>query len=381
MLQTRGELRKARRVVFKVGTNLLFECNQEETISHNRLKVLARQVGTLHDQGREVLIVSSGAIGAGFKKLGLKSRPTSLKLKQACAAVGQVYLMAAWRMALAETKLEAAQVLISADDLADRTRFLNAKNTLLTLLEYKVIPIINENDTVAVDELKVGDNDTLGALVSDLVEADLFVNLSDVDGLYDADPRQHPQATILNEVEQVTPAIISLAGDGGPLGSGGMYTKVRAAKRLADAGLPSVIASGTTRNVLLKILDGEPLGTFFKPQPIKKMRAKKGWLAFASRPQGTIGVDSGCALAMTLNGKSLLPKGIVSVSGTFTAGDPVAVTNPDGCELALGLANYSSDEVGKILGCNSDQISTILGYCHSDEVIHRDNLVLSEGLL
>ena len=282
---------------------------------------------------------------------------------------------------MAEAKLEAAQVLISADDLADRTRFLNAKNTLLTLLEYKAIPIINENDTVAVDELKVGDNDTLGALVADLVEADLFVNLSDVDGLYDADPRKHPQATLVGEVEQVTPEIITLAGDGGPLGSGGMYTKVRAAKRLADSGLPSVIASGITRNVLLKILDGEPVGTFFKPHPTKKMRAKKSWLAFASRPQGVLVVDGGCALAVTSNGRSLLPKGIVTVNGTFTAGDPVLVTNQEGCELALGLVNYSSEEVGKILGCNSEQIITILGYCHSDEVIHRDNLVLSEGLL
>ncbi len=377
MLETRQALRKARRLVFKVGTNILFE---KEGLSRNRLKVLARQTAALKRAGREVLVVSSGAIGAGFKKLGLAERPTCLKMKQACAAVGQVNLMAAWEKALAEADLLAAQILISADDLADRSRFLNAKNTLLTLLDHGAVPVINENDTVALDELKFGDNDTLGALVAGLVEADLFINLTDIDGLYSADPRRHPEAELIAEVDRVTPSVLALAGDGGPLGSGGMYTKVRAAKRLAELGMASVVANGGQRDVLLKIAEGEPVGTFFKPSP-KQLHGKKNWLAFASRPKGVLTVDSGCALALTRRGKSLLPGGIIAVQGSFAVADPVTIQDENGQILALGLTNYTSAEVDKIRGRSSRHISNTLGYCHSDEVIHRDNLVLSEGLI
>ena len=377
MLETRAALRKAHRLVYKVGTNILFD---KDGLSRNRLKVLARQTAALKKTGHEVIVVSSGAIGAGFKKLGLAERPTGLKMKQACAAVGQVYLMAAWEKALAEAGLLAAQVLITAGDLADRARFLNAKNTLLALLERGVVPVINENDTVALEELKFGENDTLGALVTGLVEADLFINLTDIDGLYNADPRRNPEAELMSEVNKVTPAILGLAGDGGPLGSGGMYTKVRAAKRLADMGAASVIANGSGRDVLIKIIDGEPVGTFFRPRP-KQLHGKKNWLAFASRPKGLLTVDEGCLLALTRRGKSLLPGGITAVSGSFAAGDPVSVVDGQGRALALGLTNYTSAEIEKIMGRPSKQIVAALGYSHSDEVIHRDNLVLSEGLV
>lgn len=377
MLESRQALRKTRRLVFKVGTNILFE---KDGLSRNRLKTLARQTAALKKTGKEVLIVSSGAIGAGFTKLGLPARPQSLKLKQACAAVGQVSLMAAWEKALAEVGLLGAQVLISADDLADRSRFLNAKNTLLTLLEHGAVPIINENDTVAVDELKFGENDTLGALVAGLVEADLFINLTDIDGLYSADPRQNPEADLIDEVERVTPAILASCGGGGPLGSGGMYTKVRAAKRLAELGTASLVAGGGVRDVLLKIIEGETLGTFFKPRP-KQLHGKKNWLAFASRPKGRLVVDAGCALALTRRGKSLLPGGITRVEGSFAAGDTVTILDEKGQALALGLSNYNSAETEKIMGRSSRQIAGVLGYCHSDEVVHRDNLVLSEGLV
>ncbi|MDR1045585.1 MAG: glutamate 5-kinase [Candidatus Adiutrix sp.] len=377
MLENRQALRKCRRLVFKAGTNVLFE---KDGLSGNRLKALARQTATLRRQGCEVLIVSSGAIGAGFKKLGLAERPRTLKLKQASAAVGQVFLMAAWEKALSQAGLLSAQILITAGDLADRAGFLNTKNTLQTLLAHKVVPVINENDTVAVDELKFGENDTLGALVAGLAEAELFINLTDIEGLYDADPRRDPQASLLSLVERISPSVLALAGGGGPLGSGGMYTKLRAAKRLAEAGTASVIASGARRDVLLKIVEGQDVGTFFRPHP-KKLHGKKDWLAFASRPRGRVTVDRGCAQALTRRGKSLLPGGISGVEGSFAPGDPVAVQDEEGRTLALGLSNYSSAEIEKIMGRPSRRIAEILGYSHSDEVVHCDNLALSEGLL
>lgn len=378
MLESRQALRKTRRLVFKVGTNILFERNN---LAPGRLKALARQAAALRKSGREVLIVSSGAIGAGFTRLGLPGRPQSLKLKQASAAVGQVSLMAAWEKALGSMGLTAAQILISADDLADRARFLNAKNTLLTLLEHGAVPVINENDTVAVDELKFGENDTLGALVAALVEADLFVNLTDIDGLYDADPRQDPEAELIGQVERITPAVLSSCGGGGPLGCGGMYTKVRAAKRLAEMGVASLVAGGMVRDVLLRIVEGEDLGTFFKPRPNKRLHGKKNWLAFASRAKGRLTVDPGCARALTGRGKSLLPGGITAVEGSFAAGATVAIADEEGRLLAQGLVNYSSAEIEKIMGRPSRQIDGLLGYHHSDEVVHRDNLVLAEGLV
>lgn len=378
MLNTRKALAKAKRLVVKLGTNMLFEGGG---LSRGRLKALATQTRELKNRGREILLVSSGAIGVGFQKLGLTERPKTLKMRQACAAVGQVHLMAAWEKALAGAGLLAAQVLISADDLADRARFLNAKHTLLALLERGVVPVINENDTVALDELKVGDNDTLGALVAGLVEADLYVNLSDIDALYSADPHLEPGAQRLSEVSEITEDVLSMAGHSGLLGTGGMYTKVRAAKRLSEQGTASVVASGRQRDILLKILDGQELGTFFKPQSRHRLAGKKTWLAFASRPKGRLTVDEGCAQALLRRGKSLLPGGLKKCEGSFAAGDAVSVVDAQGRKIALGLSNYSSTELEKIMGRPSRQIISALGYSHSDEVIHRDNMVIYEGLL
>ncbi len=376
MPASRADLKKARRLAIKVGTNILFE---KEGLSRGRISALAGQMAELKREGREIVLVSSGAIGAGFKKLGLSERPHDLKMKQASAAVGQVHLMAAWEKALAAKGLLAAQILISADDLADRRRFLNAKNTLLALLERGVTPVINENDTVALDELKVGDNDTLGALVAGLVEADLFINLTDIDGLFNADPRRDPEARLIKNLHRITPATLAAAGGGGPLGTGGMYTKVRAARRLFDLGRASLIANGAVRNVLMKIIAGEEVGTFFSP-PERRFGAKKSWLAFASRPKGRVLVDAGCEAALK-KGKSLLPGGIKGAEGGFAAGDAVVIANEAGEKLAVGLINYSVLEVEKIMGRSSRNIKKMLGYSHSDEVVHCDNMVLSEGLL
>ena len=375
---SRSELRKCRRVVIKIGTSVLFE---NGGLSRNRLKVLSRQAAALKREGREVLLVSSGAVGVGYLKLGLAERPKTLLLKQACAAVGQAFLMTAWEKALADEGLLAAQVLISADDLADRPRFLNARNTLRTLLDHGVVPVINENDTVAVEELKVGDNDTLGALACALVEGDLFINLTDLAGLYRADPRRDPSAALISHVEKVTHDILALAGGGGPLGTGGMFTKVRAAKRLADLGVASLIADGRSRDIIRRLTEGEEAGTFFTPRPGKALAAKKSWLAFASRPRGRLVVDSGCAQALTKRGKSLLPGGLLGVTGHFSAGATVEVADEEGRVLALGLINYDSEEAEKIRGRRSQEIAGLLGYCHSEEIIHRDNLVLAEGLI
>ena len=374
----RSELRKTRRLVIKIGTSVLFE---NGALARNRLKVLARQAAALRREGREVLLVSSGAVGVGYLKLNLAERPKTLLLKQACAAVGQAFLMTAWEKALADEGLLAGQVLISADDLADRTRFLNARNTLRVLLAHGVVPVINENDTVAVEELKVGDNDTLGALACALVEGDLFINLTDQTGLYQADPRRDPAAELIGQVEKVTPEILALAGGGGPLGTGGMFTKVRAAKRLADLGVASLIADGRGRDILRRLVDGEETGTFFKPLPGKALGGKKNWLAFASRPKGRLTVDAGCALALTKRGKSLLPRGMTRVAGIFPAGATVEVADEEGRVLALGLTNYGSNDAEKIQGCPSREIGDRLGFCHSEEIIHRDNLVLAEGLI
>lgn len=378
MLESRKTLRHSRRIVVKVGTNILFE---QETFSLNRLKILSRQTVALQGEGRKLLLVSSGAVGLGYKKMGLLQRPRTLLMKQACAAVGQALLMAAWGEALAEVGLLTAQVLISVDDLADRGRFLNARNTLQTLLAQGVVPVINENDTVAVEELKFGDNDTLGALACALVEGDLFINLTDLDGFYEKDPRRDPTATLIDQVDRVTPGVLALAGGGGPLGAGGMYTKVRAAKRLADLGVASVIAGGCGRDVLERIIAGELVGTFFPPRIDRRLAGKKNWLAFASRPKGRLVVDFGCAQALTQRGKSLLPGGLLAVSGAFAAGATVEVVGESGYVLALGLTNYSAVETEKIKGRHSREIVGLLGYCHSDEIIHRDNLVLAEGLI
>jgi glutamate 5-kinase len=300
-------------------------------------------------------------------------------MKQAYAAAGQVALMAAWEKALSTHDLRAAQILLTADDLADRHRFIHARNTLLALAELKAVPVVNENDTVALDELKFGDNDTLGSLVASLTESDLFVNLTDIDGLFDRDPKDGSQPPLIPLVERVGPAILAKAGSRGSAdGTGGMYTKVRAAGRLAERGVPSVIANGLTRDVLPRLMDGEELGTYFMPAA-RPRRARKHWLAFAARPKGRLLVDPGAAKALVDQGKSLLPRGVRALEGLFAAGDAVTIAAAEGgAELGVGLVNYTSPELKSIMGRASREIHDILGFCHSEEVVHRDNLVIFE---
>lgn len=361
----------------KIGSSLV--CDQEN-LSQGRLRAFAGQISKLLRRGLELVVVSSGAVAAGVRKLGLPARPTTLSMKQVCASAGQVSLMTAWEKALGAFDLKCAQILLTAEDLADRGRFLNARNTVMSLVGMGVVPIVNENDTVAVEELKFGENDTLGSLVAGLFEADLFVNLTDLDGLYDRDPRKNDDAVLLPLVDEVTPAVLESAGSGGPMGTGGMLTKVRAAGRLAESGLASLIANGRSRDVLERILAGEELGTFFRPA--KKHRPlRKHWLAFAARPKGRLTLDRGAVAALVRGGRSLLPSGIASVEGQFEAGDAVTLAGVDaGGELGVGLTNYSHREITQIMGRRSLMIESILGYCPAEEVVHRDNLALfSEG--
>ncbi|MDR1656378.1 MAG: glutamate 5-kinase [Deltaproteobacteria bacterium] len=375
-MNNRAELKKARRVVVKIGSSLI--CDQER-LSQGRLRALANQIAQLRNRGLEVVLVSSGAVAAGVRKLGLPQRPQTLILKQACASAGQVSLMTSWEKALGTFNLKCAQILLTADDLSDRRRFLNARNTMLSLVDLGVVPIVNENDTIAVEELKVGDNDTLGALVASLVEADLFINLTDLDGLFDSDPRLNQDAKLVTEVSEVDQKMLDAAGDSGPMGTGGMFTKVRAAGRLAERGVPSLIANGQARDILERLINGEELGTFFQPSK-KHRRAKQYWLAFAARPKGRLLIDQGAAEAVVNRGKSLLPGGITGLDGLFDAGDAVTLAAAqDGTELGVGLTNYSSPEIEKIMGLSSVLIESVLGCSHSDEVVHRNNLVIFNG--
>ncbi|MDR3153061.1 MAG: glutamate 5-kinase [Deltaproteobacteria bacterium] len=374
-MDTRADFRKCRRVTVKIGSRVI--CN-DQGLAYDRLRALSGQVDLLRRRGMEVILVSSGAVAAGRRKLKGPAGRLTIQMKQACAAAGQVALMTAWEKALSAHDHRAAQILLTADDLADRHRFIHAKNTLVTLLELKAIPVVNENDTVALDELKFGDNDTLGSLVASLAESDLFVNLSDIDGFFESDPRTGAGPQLIRQVDRVSPAVLAKAGarEGSEDGTGGMFTKVRAAGRLAERGMASVIANGLTRDVLPRLMDGEDLGTFFRPSG-RPRRARKHWLAFAARPKGRLFVDAGAAKAITEQGKSLLPKGVRGLQGLFAAGDAVNIMSQEGESLlGVGLVNYPSPELTRIMGLASHEIEGILGFCHSEEVIHRDNLVI-----
>jgi len=367
----------ARRIVVKVGSGVL---TRHDGLDTRLIGRLVKEISTWKSQGREAVLVSSGAIASGFKKVGLGKRPRTIREQQACAAIGQAGLIMAYEKAFARHGHVAAQVLLTSDDLIDRRRYLNARNTLSTLLEWKIVPIINENDTVVVDEIKFGDNDTLAGMITDLVEADLFINLTDMDGLFDRDPRQDKEAEFIPLVKSVGPKIEAMAGAiPGALGAGGMYTKVIAARRATRRGVPSVIANGKKMGVLGRILAGEEEGTFFLPKA-KPLSGRKHWIAFTAKPRGRLVVDDGAGQAILERGKSLLPSGLLQVEGHFGLGDPVRVTDRRGKLIAVGLTNYSSMELGRIIGCQTGDIENILGYKHSDEVIHRDNMVVGENL-
>jgi glutamate 5-kinase len=375
-MAARRELGKIRRLVVKVGSSLV--TTPETGPDPARIEALAAEIAGIRAE-REVVLVTSGAIATGMARLALPARPRSIPEKQAAAAVGQSALMWQYEAAFKRHGIAVGQVLLTAQDISDRTRYLNARNTLLALLRFSILPVVNENDTVAVEEIKVGDNDNLSAFVASLIDADLLVLLTDVEGLYTGDPARDPTARKLDTVDAVNDAIEALVWKraGTSAGSvGGMATKLQAAQKAAAAGVAMVIGSGFEDGVLTRIVAGETVGTYFPPKA-DRLTARKRWIAFAVPPQGRLTVDAGAVVALTRRGKSLLPSGLVGVEGEFAAGDLVAVAGePDGREFARGLVNFEADELRRITGAKTQEIEARLGYRSVDEVIHRDNLVI-----
>lgn len=367
-------MKDAKRFVVKVGSALV--TNRGEGLDIAAIAQWARQIARLRALGREIVLVSSGAIAEGMRRLGWKTRPHRMHQLQAAAAVGQMGMVQVYETCFREHGLHAAQILLTHADLADRQRYLNARSTLLTLLELGVIPIINENDTVVTDEIKFGDNDTLGALVTNLIEADCLIILTDQAGLYTADPRKVPTATLLREVNAGDPALEEMAGAAGStIAKGGMLTKVIAAKRAARSGANTVIASGHETDVLLRLAQGEHVGTLLLAATTP-LAARKQWLADQVQVAGRLTIDDGAARALRSGGKSLLPIGVGSVDGEFERGAVVACLDPEGAEIARGLVNYSAHETRRIAGRPSGDIESTLGYVEELELIHRDNMVL-----
>ncbi|HXF66401.1 MAG TPA: glutamate 5-kinase [Burkholderiales bacterium] len=367
-------LEKAKRLVVKVGSALVTD--EGRGLDLAALTRWAGEVAELRRAGREVVLVSSGAIAAGIQRLGWKRRPRALHELQAAAAVGQMSLIQAYESCFRSHGMMTSQILLTHDDLADRKRYLNARSTLRTLLALNVIPIINENDTVAVDEIRFGDNDTLAALVTNLVEADALVILTDQAGLYDRDPRRDPAATLVREARADDPALEAMAGGtGSALAAGGMIAKVLAARRAARSGAHTVIASGREENVLTRLACGERIGTLLIA-PAPTLAARKQWLADHLQVRGSLLLDAGAVRALTQHGKSLLPIGVHEVHGEFERGEVVSCLDEARREIARGLVNYSSSETRRILRTPSSEIESKLGYVDEPELIHRDNLVL-----
>jgi glutamate 5-kinase len=361
-------------IVVKVGTNVL--TSPDGALDPGRLQSLADQVQRIRATGRRVALVSSGAIGAGIGRLGLGKRPSDLRHLQACAAVGQSFLMRAYEECLATQGARTAQILLTAGDFDNRTRYLNARNTILTLFEWDCLPIINENDTISVAEIRFGDNDHLAAIVTNLLQAPLLVLLTVVDGLYGSDPRTDPNASIVSTVPRIDAAILDKAGESrSPLGSGGMRSKLRAARLATEAGESVIIANGSQPGVLDAIMAGEPVGTLFLPHG-GTLPAWKRWLGYTARPRGRLVVDAGARIAVEENGRSLLPIGVIQVAGSFHKGDVVALLDAEGAEFARGLTNYSSDDASRLRGLRTDQIAEALGTVPYEEIVHRDNLVV-----
>jgi len=367
-------LRDARRVVVKVGSSLV--TNEGRGLDEAAIGEWCRQMAQLVRSGVEIIMVSSGAIAEGMKRLGWTTRPSAIHELQAAAAVGQMGLAQMYETKLRESGLGSAQVLLTHADLADRERYLNARSTLLTLLKLGVVPVINENDTVVNDEIKFGDNDTLGALVANLVEADALVILTDQKGLFTADPRKDPNATFVHEAQAGDPALEVMAGGAGSsIGRGGMITKILAAKRAAGSGASTVIAWGREPDALIRLSQGEAIGTLLVA-PTQKTQARKQWMADHLQMRGAVVVDAGAATKVRDEGKSLLPIGMVQVDGEFSRGDVIAVRDPGGQEIARGLANYSSAEARLLCRKPSSEFEALLGYAAEPEMLHRDNLVL-----
>ena len=364
-------LGEVKRVVIKVGTTTL--THETGLLNLERIEILVRQIANLHNNGYEVMLVTSGAIGAGMGKLNLKNRPKTLPEKQAVAAVGQVALIHLYQKIFAEYGKNVGQLLLTASDINERNRYLNGRNTCFALFNAGVIPIINENDAIAVEEIKVGDNDTLSAFVATLVDADLLIILSDIDGLYDSNPKENPNAKLLPLITTLNVEIKAMAGDSNSkFGTGGMATKIKAAEIALNSGVNMVIAQGEKPENLIKIVRGEDIGTLFVKNK-KGLKAKKHWLQYSSKKTGKLIIDDGAKIAV-LKHKSLLPSGIKEVEGSFQKGDVITVIDEEKNVLAVGIVNYSSDECQRILGKQSKEIEKILGYKDYDEVLHINNM-------
>lgn len=371
---TRKNLVTAKRFVVKVGTSTL--THDTGKLNFFRIEKLVRDLSDLANQGKEVILVSSGAVGAGMERLGLKEKPKTIPEKQAAAAVGQGMLMHVYEKLFGEYGQIVAQVLLTREDSVKHKRYINSRNTLLTLLKNGVIPVINENDAVAIDELKIGDNDTLSAMVASIVDADVLIILSDVEGVYDSNPQNNPDARLINQIDDITPEVENLAGGPGTIrGTGGMYTKIQAAKIAVNSGVTMLIASGSREGVIREIVCGNHVGTLFSAKQ-SRIQTRKGWLAFGARIQGAVIVDDGCAQAIREKGSSLLSAGITSVEGSFGYGNTIRVMSLAGREIARGITNYCSEDIDKIKGVHTDRIADILGSKPYDEVIHRDNMVV-----
>jgi len=374
LMQPSSVTQAGNRLVIKVGSSLV--TNDGQGVDHSAVAQWARQIAELRVSGKEVVLVSSGAIAEGMVRLGWRRRPTEMHELQAAAAVGQMGLAQAYENAFAPHSLRTAQILLTHEDLADRVRYLNARSTLFALLRLGVVPIVNENDTVSTEEIKVGDNDTLAALVTNLVEADTLIILTDQSGLYDRDPRQYPHAQLIESAEADEPSLEGMAGGAGShIGKGGMLTKVLAARRAARSGANTVIASGREMNVLSRLAQGESIGTTLTAkQPV--WSARQQWMADHLRLRGRLTLDDGAIKALLEDGKSLLPVGVKGVEGLFEKGDLVACVDSHGQECARGLSNYSSGDTRRIMGQPSHKILEILGDADESELIHRDNLVI-----
>ncbi len=366
---------QAQRLVVKVGSSLV--TNEGRGIDAQAIATWAAEIAALRDLGREIVVVSSGAVAEGMKRLSWVRRPQSMQDLQAAAAVGQMGLAQVYETEFRRFGLQTAQILLTHEDLADRTRYLNARSTLTRLIELGVIPIINENDTVVTDEIKVGDNDTLAALVTNLIEADALVILTDQAGLYTADPRSHPDARLLSKVKAGDPRLEAMAGGAGSLiGKGGMLTKVLAARRAASAGAHTIVASGRESKVLQRLAGGEMIGTSFIADTAK-LTARKQWIADQLQLRGALVLDAGALKALLRDGKSLLPIGVSEVQGDFARGDVVACLSQAGSEVGRGLINYASSETRRIIGKPSSEIESLLGFVEEPELIHRSNLVIT----
>lgn len=372
-MNTREQIKDAKRIVVKVGTSTLLYPNGK--INLYRIEHLARELSDLASQGREVILVTSGAIGAGMVRMGLSERPDSMQEKQALASVGQVLLMHLYDKFFTEYGQVAGQVLLTKENFANHNQYINARNTLMAMLKSGIIPVINENDAVTVAEVKIGDNDTLSATVAAIVDADVLIILSDIDGVYDANPQTHPEAKLLSEIKEITSGVEAMAGGAGSaVGTGGMATKIEAAKIATAAGVTMFIASGGENGMLGRIIAGEDVGTVFPPKDAH-LRARKGWLAFGKRISGILVVDEGCVKALK-KGSSLLAAGILATEGEYTAGSTVRVLTADYQEIARGTIAYDAAAVAKIKGRKTRDFTDILDGEIHDEVIHRDNMVL-----